>query len=195
MRKSFLFIIGLCFLMIFMSAKTQTDNGKIYWNSAYRLSFSDFKGSPTQEDTLLRKVDSLNATHKLGAISKSLDVQLTTKSGKTIFKIYAGMEQFNSWIKNKNDSISLKHEQGHFDICEIYARILRKEIKKAKTLAEANSMFTKISDDENYEQDKYDNENTFESGGITNNWKENIKKRLNELGAYQEPVVTLPIYK
>ena len=195
MKKIFYFIISFCFFIMFYSAKPKAEGGKLYWKNGYRLTFDNFKGIPTLEDTMLHKTSSTSSTHKLGTISKSIDVKLNSKSGKTTFQIYAGMDEFNSWIKNKNDTISLSHEQGHFDICEIYARILRREIKKAKTLEEANMMFNKISDDENIEQDKYDNENTFELGGITNNWKESIKKRLSELNAYQNPIIILGIYK
>ncbi len=184
----------LCFIIIIVSSSF-IDEGILFWNKSHRLSFNNFKGVPKVIDTSLIKTNESYSAHKLGAISKSIDVKLVNKGGKTTFTIYAGMNQNHSWIRNINDSVTLKHEQGHFDICEIYARILRREIKKTKTHAEANEFFNKISDDENMEQDAYDNENTFELGGITTKWQNLIKEKLNALDAYQNPIVILPIYK
>ena len=97
------------------------------------------------------------------------------------------MNKSLSWIRNINDTITLKHEQGHFDICEIYARILRREIKKATSVSEAQTIFNNISDEENLEQDKYDSENTFVLGGITAKWKNDINDRLKLLESYKKP--------
>ena len=190
-----LFYVPLfCFIILSISSSF-LEAGFLFWNKNHRLDFADFKGFPTASDTTLLKTDKMYTTHKLGSISKSIDVKLVNKSGKTTFTIYAGMNQNDSWIKNTNDSLTLKHEQGHFDICEIYARMLRKEIKNVKSLAEANILYTKISNDENAEQDIYDKENTFQLGGITPKWQESIIERLKVLDAYENPVIILPIYK
>ena len=155
----------------------------------------DFKGVPAINDSTVKRSGRQYLIHNFGAISKSIDVRLVNKNGKTTFTIYAGMDQNNSWIKNSNDSVTLKHEQGHFDICEIYARTLRKELLKATSLQEARDLYDKISNEENLEQDIFDNENTFELGGITPQWQELIKERLKALEKYENPVVILPIYK
>jgi len=194
MNRRLLYSYILCFIIIIASASF-IDNGILFWNKNRRLSFSDFKGAPAAVDSPSIKTNKTYPAHQFGVISKSIDVKLVSKGGKTTFTIYAGMNQNRSWIRNSNDSVTLKHEQGHFDICEIYARILRREIKKAKTHAEANDMFNKISDDENIEQDAYDNENHFELGGITAKWQNLIQEKLTALDAYQNPIVVLPIYK
>lgn len=186
-------ILILC--IIGAAALSFTATQYLFWNKNYRLGFSDFKGSPTEKDTALTRTDEKFYTHTLGAISKSIDVKLVNKNGKTTFTIYAGMDQFNSWIKNPDDSITLKHEQGHFDICEIYARLLRKEIRQVKTLDEARLLYDKISNDENLEQDNFDNENHFDKGGIIPKWQQSVKERLEALKAYENPVVVVPMYK
>ena len=87
----------------------------------------------------------------------------------------------------------MNHEQGHFDICELYARVLRRDIRKAKSLAEAKDIYEKTIASEESEQDNYDEENTYGSGGITLEWKNKIAGNLKQLDLYKQIVVTLPI--
>ncbi len=140
-------------------------------------------------------VETKNSIHKLGTITKSIDVQFVTDRGITTFKVYAGMKKDLSWIKYKNDSITLNHEQGHFDICEIYARKLRQAILKAKSISDAKALYDSISGEEELEQDKYDNENTTKAGGITALWKDSLITRLSNLNVYKNPVIKLPFEK
>jgi hypothetical protein len=182
-----------CFIIIIGSSFI--DGGILFWNKNFRLGFDNFKAVPTVNDTSMIRTGKIYSAHRLGVISKSIDVKLINKGGKTTFTIYAGMNQNQSWIRNTGDTVTLKHEQGHFDICEIYARMLRKEIKNAKSLTEAKEIFDKISDDENIEQDAFDNENSFQLGGVTAKWQKFIKEKLIALDAYQNPIIILPIYK
>jgi len=171
---------------------TQNSDDIIFWTETYRLQFADFKGAPAQQDTAMQKVNAAKLTHKLGSIKESVDVRVDKQNGKTVFIVNGGMKRNESWIKNNGDTITLRHEQGHFDICEIYARMLRRDLLKAKSLAEAREMFEKASNDEASEQDKYDAENTFQTGGITVEWQANISTRLHELDEYDNNMVTLP---
>lgn len=195
LRKFKVIVSCICFCSALNSQPVQPDDDILYWTKTSRLIFSDFQGKPGQEDTTLYEASPKILTHKLGSIIKSIDVHLVTESGKTIFTIYAGMKKKLSWIKDYGDTISLKHEQGHFDICEIYTRIFRRDIKNAKSLSEAKAIFDKVSTDEELEQDNYDKDNTFQLGGITKDWSEKIITRLKELEPYSNSVVTLAIYK
>lgn len=192
MNKRLFFFPFFC-LLIFTICTSFTDTGFLFWSKQHRLLFSDFKGVPPALDTVRK--EKLYNTHKFGVISKSIDVKLMSKAGKTTFTIYAGMNQHDSWIRHGDDSVTLRHEQGHFDICELYARMLRKEIRNAKTLAEAKDLYEKISDAENVEQDAFDGENTFALGGITDKWLALINERLKALEAYESPLVIVSIYK
>jgi hypothetical protein len=194
-RKVGLAAFFLTLLSIARSQAVSRGGQTLYWTKNYRLTFADFQGKPEQKDSALYAANDQTAIHRLGTITKSIDVQFRTTRGKTSFIIYAGMKKKLSWIKNDGDTITLQHEQGHFDICEIYARILRREIRKAKSLAEAKRMFDRISDDEEVEHDQFDQENTFQSGGITSDWKAKINDRLKNLELYKNPVVVLSIYK
>jgi hypothetical protein len=183
-------------ILLFSSVHSQTvhkGDQILFWKKGERLTFADFQGNPYKGGTIFLVVNATTLTHTLGSISKSIDVRIKTEKGRTVFGIYAGMKKNLSWIRDEGDTISLKHEQGHFDICEIYARILRRDVKHAKTLAEAKAMFERISTDEEREHDDYDKENTFRAGGITSLWRNKIRGRLKELDAYWNPFVVVAI--
>ncbi len=187
-------LILLC-LSVFcnLNARAQNTGDTLYWSQNHRLVFEDFKGKPTKSDTTLYEATPDMLTHKLGAIVKSIDVHFLAEHNKTTFTIMAGMKRSLSWIKDDGDTTALKHEQGHFDICEIYARILRRDIKNAKSLSDAKAIYEKTSADEEAEQDNYDKDNTYQAGGITSEWQEKISNRLKALEAFKNPVITLSI--
>jgi hypothetical protein len=166
-----------------------------FWSTNHPLSFSDFKGLPAKRDTALSDISTQTARHRLGYISTSIHVHYDSKRGKAAFTIRAAMQKGASWIKHRGDTVSMQHEQGHFDICEIYARILRREIRKSKSLKEAKSMFANVTTAEELEHDAFDRENTYGLGGITHEWRIKIAARLKKLEAYSNPVVVVAISK
>jgi len=194
-KKFTLLIPGICISISLLSQKIQQTDTIVYWTKNQRLSFDDFKGKPKKEDTSLRFISEKTLTHKLGAIIKSIEVKLMTEGEKVTFTIRAAMLKNSSWISKYGDSISLKHEQGHFDICEIYARVLRRDIKQAQSLNEAKEIFEETTSKEELEQDDYDRKNTFPAGGITHEWSEKIKGQLKDLENYEDPIVIISFNK
>ncbi len=184
-----LFVVLACM----QPAKPPTE-GVQYWTEGQRLSFEDFQGKPAQIDSAQQESTSQNtSTHRYGTIVTALDVLVRTENEKTTFTIRAAMDRKSSWIRKKRDAVTLKHEQGHFDIAEIYARMLRRDIRIAKTLKESEIIYNNVMEAENREHDAYDRENTFELGGTTNAWAAKITKRLQQLAAYRQPMVVLSI--
>lgn len=185
-------LFGIIFPGIIAFTIPNSDN-KLYWTKNKRLSFSDFLGIPDKQDALNEFTK--NNTHTFGTITKSIDISYQTQKGKTVFTVYAGMDKKLSWIRNDGDTITLKHEQAHFDICEIYARKLRRDLKKVKSLSEAKELYNNASADEDAEQNNFDKENTFISGGLTLQWEEKIKMSLDSLELHNKPIVIIPVYK
>lgn len=188
-------LLSFWLLTIITAHVVKQNNDILFWSKSRLLTFADFQGTPDKADTTIQKTSAKEMIHTLGAITKSIDVHLVKERTRTVFTIYAGMDKKLSWIKTNNDTTTLKHEQGHFDICEIYARLLRKAIRNVKSLSEAKELYNKISDAENIEQDNFDKVNTFLLGGITDSWKDSINTRLKDLAAYENPIVILSIVK
>src|SRR5438552_1289377 len=142
MYKLKLLIVGAILIVSFhkLSANTADDNsGRLFWADTVRLTFLDFKGKP--DDTSKYGFDE----YGLAKLRTALVLKRATKGKTTLFTIHASMDMKNSWIKSAKDIVSLRHEQGHFDICEVYARILRKEILKATSINDARKIYDHIS--------------------------------------------------
>jgi hypothetical protein len=186
-------ILVVNFSVAGFSQTNQNTDTVLYWNRKQQLTFDDFQGKPDEDDTALYRSSATTLTHKLGGIVKSIDVHLVNEKRTTTFIIHAAMLKNKSWIKNPGDTISLKHEQGHFDICEIHARMLRRDITKARSIAEARQIFEAAVAKEELEQDEYDKANTFEAGGLTSEWSSKILAALTQLKQYTNSTVVLSI--
>jgi hypothetical protein len=121
------------------------------WKQGNRLSWNDFRGKPDQRSNFLA----------LSSTGISYSIYFTANT------IQLDAEAFfvksNSWKKPAADSSLLLHEQGHFDITEIYRR---KIVKSAKVIpanvpdkaAWVSEMADKIIEQKNAFQLLYDDE-------------------------------------
>ena len=126
--KTYFRLILFFFIYFFINAETVPPNADIlFWLKNRPLMFSDFKGNPQEDYINFANRTSENIIHKLGTISKSIDLTYINSHGSTTFNIYAGMNTKDSWIKNKNDTITLKHEQGQLMKLKRFMKIFQKQ--------------------------------------------------------------------
>jgi hypothetical protein len=92
----------------------------------------------------------------------------------------------------------LKHEQIHFDICELYARKLRQKFTetnfaKVKSLDnETTKMYTKISSELFKEEEKYDKDTEHGLNSAKQKiWDADIKAKLKELEAFSKSNINI----
>lgn len=118
MKKTVIIIVILfCMSNIFAQASDSLVlfTKQIQWNS--------FRGTPNSDTSGAR-------------ISTSFNVEVLKVNiwnGKLLFKAYALMDPFKSWVKpGYADQYTLQHEQTHFNITQIYARRLQTELNKMK---------------------------------------------------------------
>jgi hypothetical protein len=110
------FAVVFSFLLLPQSSKE-----KILWKENQKLTWEDFRGKP------IRSANFVASTHT----GISFTYSYTLKNGKMDLKY--SVESFfypeESWFRpDKVSPYILKHEQTHFDISELYARILRKRL-------------------------------------------------------------------
>jgi hypothetical protein len=91
--------------------KKKTDAEYIPWVPAYRLTWDDFLCAPQ------RNTDAVAST------STALGIAYQITNGKLTYQITCKFSKQKSWVLVKTPYI-LAHEQGHFDITEIFARKL-----------------------------------------------------------------------
>src|SRR3990170_3299813 len=99
--------IGMAFV------EPRSSNDLIQWSDNYRLTWDDFQATPPK-----------NAT-KAALTSSSIFMKFETEGSSLRYDISCNFDKKHSWGRVKNAHI-LAHEQGHFDIAEIYARKLNK---------------------------------------------------------------------
>jgi hypothetical protein len=127
----------------------------IEWSEGQKLNYADFEGTRSGLKDSLPKFDTL------AVINTSIDYKIEIGSGKRPIQAFAIMDPKKSWMVVKVPEI-LRHEQGHFDISEIYARRFEKMINDT-IISDARGYFAfltdsfkEVMDDMKEEQDKYD---------------------------------------
>ncbi len=116
----------LTYLLIFFFSVTafSQNEEKISWSEDYRLTWSDFKAPPRSGVSYVASTTS--------GISFSYSV--TEQNGNRDLKVTVTSYFFprKSWVDPDHaTAYILGHEQAHFDISELHARMLRKEISEA----------------------------------------------------------------
>lgn len=125
--------IGLCVVSPFFSASAKENKesstnvnaavaGVFHWNDHNRLSWDDFRGPVHATDE-----ESAAATH-CGIGFKMVNNAGAEPAVVVFNTFYPG----KSWVRDDARMPSiLVHEQGHFDLCELYTRKLRERMNSA----------------------------------------------------------------
>lgn len=183
-------LFAIFFFNIFMIVPSQlnffknkelndTIKNRIVWSNKYKLTWNDFKCQP---DTSMTNV---------GAVT-SCEIEILHSEYKNEIPHYKLKCFFNlnkSWTV-VNDSTSLKHEQLHFDIYELYTRKIRKSfdslnVKKHKNISTYEKIFIKYGKKCNNRNDLYDNQVYFNEIK-QKQWIERINKELLDYKDYYE---------
>lgn len=107
-------------------ASAQARPGVLTWNQHPTLSWSDFKGRP-------RRI----AGEPSAVTDTGFRVQLECHEAVLDIRIQVEFYTASSWVKPLRKSPELlRHEQGHFDLTELYARKMRKAIREANIACE-----------------------------------------------------------
>lgn len=146
MMKIFFLLAHFYSLMLY----SQKEDSFINWSEHKKLSWDDFNATPQ----INGDVAALTATH--------LGFSYQVINGKISYSIECRFEKNRSWGMVKTSRI-LDHEQGHFDIAEIFSRKLFKTVSEyrfnRKTFqTDLDSLYKKIVADKELFQQFYDKE-------------------------------------
>ena len=101
-----------------------SSDSTLLWRADRRLTWADFRGTP-------------GPTEKLHALtSADLNVQVSCKGDKLTVDVQAVFRPLESWTKSPDSAPLLRHEQLHFDLTEVHARLLRLSLSKLKLTCE-----------------------------------------------------------
>lgn len=170
-------LILTLFILFFSTFSFENDKTKIEWQDAYPLTWEDFQGSPQGAADFVASTNS--------GISFSFSYKERNGERTLDFTVKSNFYPKLSWYKP--DLVSeyiLKHEQAHFDISELYARILRKKLSEAEfsqNLKEEIELIYEKNELERREtQNKFDEETDHSKiPEIEYKWRDFIAKQLD----------------
>ena len=146
-------ILALPFFILPLLALSLSDDDYIKWEENRRLTWDDFKAAPLK----LGNTAAMTTTH--------LGFSYNVTNGIVTYKIDCRFEKTKSWGLVKNDWI-LKHEQGHFDIAEIFARKLNKSVNeyqfnRSSFQKDLDIIYKSVVDEKEKFQQQYDDETDY----------------------------------
>lgn len=182
MRTFLLLIVWLTFSLT--KADRYILDSKIIWSKDRKLTWSDFQG----------KTDSLNKDGEDASTSTQIAISLQNKKTKFIFNVQCYFEKEKSWTITNTSTTLLEHEQLHFDIAEIYARSLRKDLQEMKEIpnneveAKIKALYHKTITACVLFQKKYDSETNHSKNKAKQQiWNERVNGILAETNLYKSP--------
>jgi parvulin-like peptidyl-prolyl isomerase len=169
-KKYFLLLVAL---PAFSFAQDK-DEELIQWNAPKQLTWDDYKANPDP--------------HSDAAASTTtyLGIEYNMEGNVFAWKIQCSFSKTKSWARSKTDFI-LKHEQGHFDIAEIFARKLNERMSgykfnKDSYKTDLKNIYQAITNEKEELQNQYDKETDHSRKKEEQlNWLKKINKMLEEL--------------
>ena len=142
-------LLGL-FLIPSASFAQSKDEELLDWSASRKLTWIDYKAQPEPGND-----DAASTTTYLG-------IEYDISGSSFGYKIHSRFSKTRSWGLYKTDYI-LGHEQGHFDIAEIFARKLNKNMSeyrfnKRTYQEDLNKIYNDILDEKEKMQNDYDKE-------------------------------------
>lgn len=182
MTKSvFLFFQLILFVSISYSQvknKKNIESNKILWNDSIKLSWDDFKGA--------RKFSKANSVAEIQCAIEIEDIKLVNGLPVIVIKNYFLKNE--SWTITNEES-DLHHEQLHFDIYELYTRMIRKifiELNNSyiTDINEYQKKYDELVQKAMQKNDEYDREVYFNLEK-QNEWKLYISSELIKMKEYE----------
>ena len=173
----FLFISFVYLILVLKNGGSISD--ELYWSKTRQLTWSDFQGKIPDSTGLSAGV--------------SVKLKLSYEINKKLIsvRLICFLAKKESWYKDTTN-YALNHEQTHFNIGELIARMMRKQmdsLSKAKTkisINEIKTMFESYSNKLKEMQDLYDNETNHSLNFDTEiRWESMILEKLDKLKEFE----------
>jgi hypothetical protein len=177
-------LIGILCLFLFVQGEET-----ITWDGNSKLHWGNFQGEPEyNSDTVA--ITASGITYGFTSKSYANSSKILEYSTSVSAEFYPE----KSWyIKERVNDTVLKHEQLHFDITELHARMFRKRIKEVKFTKnikeELNKIYAEINESLQAMQNAYDHGSDYSrhyEGQV--DWQERIAKELKKYKKYELPV-------
>jgi hypothetical protein len=148
--------MNLLFAYIFLFFSIpQNSTEKLFWKENEKLSWEDFRGKPIPSASFVASTNT--------GISFEYSYTIKNNDVNVKYSVASFFTPEGSWfIPDKVNLHILKHEQAHFDISELHARMLRKNLagKKfsKKIKSEIEGIYKQVEQKRRAMQTKFDAE-------------------------------------
>jgi Bacterial protein of unknown function (DUF922) len=172
----------LPYFLLFLPATVYSQSDReefLNWSASNRLTWNDYKAKPNPDS------DAAASTTTV----LSIDYKISQNSFG--YKIESRFSKTRSWGLHKTDYI-LTHEQGHFDIAEIFARKLHKEMSeyrfnKRTYQKDLKKIYEEVTEEKTEMQNDYDRETRHSINKQKQaEWLKKIEELLEEYTAYAD---------
>jgi predicted secreted Zn-dependent protease len=156
-------------LPLFVAAQDEA----IQWTSK-KLTWDDYLAKPSETD------------EAAAVTSTGIGIEYIVRNNQLTYKITCLFSKNRSWGRFRSDYI-LAHEQGHFDITEIYARKLAKAVEEYEFnpksfKSDLNSIYKKLMKEKEDYQELYDHQTDFSRDKTMQTcWLQKIQIELDDL--------------
>jgi hypothetical protein len=169
------------FLLTFVPFITfaQPEEDLINWSSGRKLRWADYLSEPDSRSGAAASTSTL------------IGFEYHVRDSKLTYTITCKFSKTKSWGRYKNDYI-LSHEQGHFDIAEIYTRKLVMALRiysfdPSGYKNDLRKIYSDIMNDKEKFQQRYDSETDYSRNKLNQEeWLKNIKLLLQESDGYAD---------
>lgn len=129
--------LSILIFVISLISPSVIEEEKIVWSEDYRLSWSDFKAPARKGISYVASTSSgMSFSSSFAANKGEIEIKAT---------VLCNFYPEKSWVNPAEASdYILGHEQAHFDISEIHARILRKKISETTFSANGKKEITDL---------------------------------------------------
>ena len=169
--------ILIAFVFLSPLASLAQNDQFIEWSAVKRLTWDDYLAKPS------------SISDAAAITSTALGVEYHLRNNSLSYSITCRFSKTHSWGRHKTEYI-LRHEQGHFDITELFARKLAKELKEykfnpRKYQDDVSRIYKKVMEEKEEYQNKYDKETDFSRNKQQQaDWLQKIRDELDDLYEY-----------
>ena len=174
----FYFILSIL-ISFYPAAQNRQKSSYIEWSEDRKLTWNDFMA------------DTPRVASASALASTAIRIDWGYYSDSLRYHIHCRFDRDSSWAKVKNDYI-LAHEQGHFDLTEIYARRLNRALKQYHADEKnfrvgVNDIYQEMMRQYSEGQDRYDHETNFSRNhSEEQNWLAKITLELDLLKGHAD---------
>jgi len=172
-------IIFASILLLPLFALSQSEEELIKWSADKKLQWKDYLSEPD------------NNSDAAASTSTRIGFEYHIRDNNLTYTLSCNFSKTRSWGRHKNAYI-LSHEQGHFDIAEIFTRKLAKALSeyKFKTSSYKNDLkkiYTDTMQDKEKFQQQYDNETDYSRNNEKQaEWLKKIEGMLAALKSFSD---------